>query len=275
MTRFPFGLSKLFGPLFILVCQILPFNQAAEPKRLLLVGQGPDGHPHGAHEFMAGVRVMEHLLSPIKGLKLTLTKADEPWPDGPSLIDGSDGIVMFVTQGARWMQTDPQRHDALKRLAQRKGGIVALHWSVGAQDAKYIEGQLELLGGTRGGPQRKYKVLETDVTVVDRSHPVTASLNNFRIYDEFYYRLDFAKPPARIHPLLTARVEENDETASWAWERADGGRSFGFVGLHFHKNWERPEYRRLVVQAILWTLQLPVPKEGVNLDINPQLLELK
>jgi len=224
---------------------------------------------------MAGVRVMEKLLAPHKDVRVTVTKADEPWTEGPALIDQADGIVMFVTQGARWIQNDPQRHTALKRLAQRKGGIVALHWAVGAHDAKHIEGQLELLGGTRGGPQRKYKVLETDVTVVDPKHPITTGVKSFRVHDEFYYRLDFVKPPLRVHPLLTARIEDHDETACWAWERPDGGRSFGFVAIHFHSNWQRREYRRLVAQGILWTLGQPIPHAGVNVDIDPKALELK
>ncbi|MBI2949274.1 MAG: ThuA domain-containing protein [Verrucomicrobia bacterium] len=264
-------------PFLIFVCAAAAssFVQAEDSKRLLLIGQGPDGHPPATHEFMAGVRVMEKLLAPHKDVRVTVTKADEPWSEGPALIDQADGVVMFVTQGARWIQNDPQRHAALKRLAQRKGGIVALHWAVGAHDAKYIEGQLELLGGTRGGPQRKYKVLETDVTVVDRNHPITTGVSNFRIHDEFYYRLDFVKPPLRVHPLLTARIDDNDETACWSWERPDGGRSFGFVAIHFHSNWQRTEYRRLVVQGILWTLGRSVPKTGVNVDLDPKVLELK
>jgi type 1 glutamine amidotransferase len=224
---------------------------------------------------MAGVRVMEKLLGGFKGVRITVAKADEPWAEGPALIDQADGVVMFVTQGARWIQNDPLRQAALKRLAQRKGGIVALHWAVGAHEAKYIEGQLELLGGTRGGPQRKYKVLETDVTVAAPGHPITTGLGNFRINDEFYYRLDFVKPPLKVQPLLTARIDDNDETVCWAWDRPDGGRSFGYVGIHFHSTWERTEYRRLVVQGILWTLGMPIPKAGASGDIDPEVLKLK
>ncbi len=245
------------------------------PKRLLLIGQGSDGHPPTTHEFMAGVRVLEKLLAPVGGLRVTVVKADEPWKEGPALIDQADGIAMYLTQGAQWMQLDPERHAALKRLAKRKGGIVALHWAVGAKDEQYIQGQLDLLGGTRGGPQRKYKVLETDVTISDSAHPITAGIRNFRINDEFYYKLDFVKPAGSIHPLLTARIDDSDEVVSWSWERPDGGRSFGFTGLHFHKNWERPEYRRLALQGILWTMGLPVPKDGTNVDVDPSVLDLK
>ncbi len=250
------------------------YSDPPKTKRLLLIGQGPDGHPPATHEYMAGARILEKMLAHVQGLQTTVVKADEPWPDGPALIDQTDSVVMFVTQGARWMQLDPKRHAALRRLAQRKGGIVALHWAVGATNAQYIDGQLELLGGTRGGPQRKYQVLETDVKIADRKHPIATGLNGFRVRDEFYYRLDFVKPPNHVQPLLTARIDDKDETVCWTWARPDGGRSFGFVGLHFHSNWQRPEYRRLVLQGILWTLEFPIPQEGMKVDIEPKALEL-
>src|SRR5262245_43386658 len=97
-------------------------------KRLLIVVQGPAGHPPTTHEFMAGANVLAELLKPYNGVQTSVVKADEPWADGPALIDQADGIAMFVTQGARWMQIDPKRYAALKRLAGRNGAIVAIHW---------------------------------------------------------------------------------------------------------------------------------------------------
>lgn len=262
--------------IFFCLFQFVVSTGAAEPRKLLLIGQGSDGHPPKTHEFMGGVRVLQALLAPYPEMKITVAKADEPWAEGPGLIDQADGVVLLVTQGARWMQTDPARHDALKRLAARKGAIVALHWSIGAHDGKYIPGQLALLGGTRGGPQRKYKVLETDVTVIAPKHPVTAGIGNFRIHDEFYYRLDLMpKNAPGFTPLLSARVDDNDEPVCWAWERPDGGRSFGYVGFHFHETWKRPEYRRLATNGILWSLGMTVPEGGAKVEVDPAVIELK
>ncbi len=243
----------------------------SKPRRLLIVGQGPDGHPPTTHEFMAGAKVVAELLKSHKEIETTVVNADEPWSDGPKLIDDADGIVMWVTQGARWMQTNSQRHAALKRLAARGGAIVALHWSVGAQDAKYIQGQLDLLGATRGGPQRKYLVLPTELKRVVPSHPILTAVGDVKTYDEIYYALDRV---SGIQPLVTSHIEGKDEMAAWCWERPDAGRSFGFVGLHFHANWQLPEYRRFVVQGVLWSLKLPIPDGGVNVDIDSRKLEL-
>jgi type 1 glutamine amidotransferase len=257
----------------LLVFVLAPSVSGAEskPRRLLIVDQGSDGHPPTTHEFMAGANVLAELLKPQKDIQATVVNADEPWTDGPKLIDQSDGIVMFVTQGAQWMQMEPQRHAALKRLAARGGAIVALHWSVGAKDAKYIQGQLDLLGATRGGPQRKYLVLSTELKRVVPEHSVLRGVGDIKVHDEIYYALD--RVPG-IQPLFTSRIEGKDEMAAWSWERSDSGRSFGFVGLHFHANWQLPEYRRFLVQGVLWSLKLPIPATGVNVDIDSKKLEL-
>jgi len=254
---------------FVLVAGV----SAAEmkPRRLLIVGQGSDGHPPTTHEFMPGAKVLAELLKPYQDLQTTVANADEPWTDGPKLVDQSDGIVMLVTQGAQWMQMESQRHAAFKRLAARGGAIVALHWSVGAKDAEYIQGQLDLLGATRGGPQRKYLVLSTELKRVVPTHPILTGIGDIKVHDEIYYALD--RVPG-IQPLFTSRIEGKDEMAAWSWERPDGGRSFGFVGLHFHANWQLPEYRRFVVQGVLWSLKLAIPAAGVNVDIDSTKLEL-
>jgi hypothetical protein len=78
-----------------------------------------------------------------------------------------------------------------------------------------------------------------------------------------------------LTPILQADIDGAKHTVSWAWQRPDGGRSFGFSGLHFHDNWQKPEYRRLVTQAVLWTLDLPAPEGGVNVDVPQELLDRK
>src|SRR5437764_1062788 len=61
----------------------------------------------------------------------------------------------------------------------------------------------------------------------------------------------------------------------WTWERPDGGRSFGFSGMHYHDNWRLIEYRRLIAQSVLWTLKLPIPKEGLPVRVEDKDLQLK
>jgi type 1 glutamine amidotransferase len=248
---------------------------AEAPKKLLLVGQGPDGHPPASHEYMAGLKVLEKCLKPVKGIEVTIVRADDPWKEGPELIGRADGVVIFLSEGARWFSADPKRQEALTKLAARGGGITVLHWGMGTKDAKYIDAFVQLFGGCHGGPDRKYKELEVEARPADAGHPILAGIDKFRVRDEFYYELKFVKPEGAVKPLLLVPIDGKEQVVAWAWPRPDGGRSFGFSGLHFHDNWKLPEYRRLVTQGVLWTLKLPVPKEGLPVEVTAEDLKLK
>jgi type 1 glutamine amidotransferase len=247
----------------------------AAPKKLLLVGQGPDGHPPQTHEYMAGVRIVEKLLKPVKDVECTVVKADGAWKEGPELIERADAVVLFVSEGAKWLQLEPTRIEALQKLAKRGGGIVVLHWAMGCKDAKYIEPFVALAGGCHGGPDRKRGVFDTDVELADAKHPVLSGIQPFTIKEEFYYALKLAKPAERIKPLLRATIDGKQEMVCWAFERPDDGRSFGFSGLHFHDHWRRPDYRRLVAQGVLWTLKLDIPEKGLPVEVAEEDLKLK
>ena len=249
---------------------------ADEPKKLLLLGQKPDGHPPGTHEYMPGQRLLAKLVGNVKGIVSHVVQADDPWPDGPKLLDEADGAVLFVSEGAKWVGADADRLQAFERLAERGGGLVVLHWGMGTREAGPIDGFLKLFGGCHGGPDRKYKVLDdAEVRVANREHPITRGIGNLRVRDEFYYRLKFVQPPGTIRPVIQVPIDGELETVAWSWDRPGGGRSFGFSGLHFHENWSRHEYRRLVVQAVMWTLNLPIPEKGITVDAASEDLELQ
>jgi trehalose utilization protein len=51
---------------------------------------------------------------------------------------------------------------------------------------------------------------------------------------------------------------------AWAYERPSGGRGFGFTGGHNHVSWQDDNYRKVMLNAILWTAGMEVPKNGVT-----------
>src|SRR5262249_60335754 len=102
--------------------------------------------------------------------EVTAVRAVEPWREGPELMQRADCVVLFVSEGARWLQHDPKRLDALRQVAARKGGLAVLHWGMGTRDAKYIDDFVKLFGGCHGGPGRKHKRLQTDAQARGRNH---------------------------------------------------------------------------------------------------------
>ncbi len=51
---------------------------------------------------------------------------------------------------------------------------------------------------------------------------------------------------------------------AWATQRPDGGRGFGCSGGHVHWNWGNDQFRKLMLNAIVWTSGTDVPAGGVN-----------
>jgi hypothetical protein len=73
------------------------------------------------------------------------------------------------------------------------------------------------------------------------------------------------------NPAVRAAVRRGEpQIVAWAFERPDGGRGFGFTGGHYQTNWGNDGFRRLVLNAILWTAKLEVPATGVACKVTAE-----
>ena len=244
------------------------------PRRVLLCGQRPDGHPAATHEYVAGLAILSRQLQRIERVEVRTVLADEPWSDGPELLESADCAVLFLAEGAAWVSAGEARLAALRKLAQRRGGLVCLHWAMGSRTAEPVEAFVDLFGGCHGGPDRKYKFLETTLRPAGDPHPITRGVAATRLDDEFYYRLKFPEDRKGWSSVLEADIDGVPETVGWAWQRPDGGRSFGFSGLHRHANWGDQSLRRSVVQGIVWTLDREIPSDGLDVPLSTGELAL-
>jgi hypothetical protein len=120
------------------------------------------------------------------------------------------------------------------------------------------------------------------------NHEITRGVKPFKIHDEWYYHMKFAD--RGVTPILSAIPPEGTrgkpgansshggnpevqkhkgepETVVWAFERQDGGRGFGFTGVHDHKNWGNESFRKVALNAVLWIAKVPVPANGVECTV--------
>jgi hypothetical protein len=116
-------------------------------------------------------------------------------------------------------------------------------------------------------------------------HPITRGVKPFFMDDEWYYHMRFVEGMKGVTPILTATPPEstrrkgNDahganeyvrarkgmpEHVAWAYERADGGRGFGFTGGHWHWSWASNDFRKLVLNSMVWVAGAEVPADGVQ-----------
>jgi hypothetical protein len=105
----------------------------------------------------------------------------------------------------------------------------------------------------------------------------------FQIRDEWYYNIRFPEKQEGITPLLVAAPPDESrgtpaakehagrpEVVAWVYERSGNGRGFGFTGAHFHKNWGNENFRKLVLNALLWTAHVDVPSSGVESSVTDE-----
>ena len=59
----------------------------------------------------------------------------------------------------------------------------------------------------------------------------------------------------------------------WAYEGPNGSRGFGFTGGHKHANWGNENYRKVVLNGLLWLAKSEVPKNGVGSSVSPEELK--
>ncbi len=116
-------------------------------------------------------------------------------------------------------------------------------------------------------------------------HPINHGMKPFRLPgDGWLYNLHFAEK--NVTHLLACPMPDSSrksdaakahtgraETVAWSFERANGGRSFGFTGCDLHANWADANQRLLVLNGILWSAKIDVPANGLASEVTPEALK--
>lgn len=66
------------------------------------------------------------------------------------------------------------------------------------------------------------------------------------------------------HARKAVLEDKTPQHMAWAVENANGQRGFGCSGGHVHWNWGHDQFRKLFLNAIVWTSGLDVPAGGVS-----------
>ena len=71
--------------------------------------------------------------------------------------------------------------------------------------------------------------------------------------------------PYSGNPHVRASVANGEpQHLGWCVERPDRGRGFGCTGGHYHQNWGNDQFRKLILNGILWTAKMEVSEGGVS-----------
>jgi type 1 glutamine amidotransferase/cytochrome c551/c552 len=247
---------------------------------LLIAGPLDGGHPAGTHEYEKTVLALKDYLGQSNvAARVRVDVVLGGWPEDPALLEQADTILLFSNGGDRNEQDHPllvgDRWEVLRRQMDRGCGLILLHWATFLPDKKQDD-TLEWLGGyfdyqEGPGPQDWYSRIRHATAIVqpgDKDHPICCGLSPFKLADEYYYRMRFRDGDPRLRPILRVAIpeEEQEQVVAWAVERNGGGRGFAFTGCHFLNSLDLPGFRRLLLNALVWTAGLDIPDGGVALD---------
>ena len=264
----------------------------AADKKILLVAGRPS-HGPGDHEFRAGSLLLQKCLNNLNGIKAEMH--DFGWPKDDSAFDGADAGLIYADGGGGHPAIQKKRAKLIDGLAKHGVGIGCAHYGVEVprgDPGKYMQ---DWIGGYYEHAISVNPIWAPDFKKFP-NHPITRGVKPFKVVDEWYFNMRFRKDGVgKITPLLTAIPSDKvrngpyvwpkgpykhvqadkgrPETMMWAYERKDGGRGFGFTGGHKHVNWGNDNYRKAVLNGLLWIAKAKVPKNGIKSSVSAEELK--
>jgi len=282
-------MSRVTAVLLILMMAAGAAAAGKRDKRTLVFIAGPSSHGYGTHEHYAGFALLgRYLEKNVPGLRTVIHRG---WPKEDGAFADADAVAINC-DGSEGHLIVPHL-DQVAALMKRGVGLALLHYATVVPKGDAGDRVRRWIGGCF---ETGWSVNPTWVAEFKRlpAHPITRGVRPFAIRDEWYYHMRFVDGMEGVAPILTAVPPDvtrrgkdgpysgnphvrarmgRPEHVAWARERPDGGRGFGFTGLHWHWNLAHDDFRRLLLNALVWVAGGEVPEGGVPSE-RPNLDEL-
>ncbi|MCH2183305.1 MAG: ThuA domain-containing protein [Mariniblastus sp.] len=273
-------LLRMIG-FFIVLLFSVPGVFAQERGKVVFITGSPSHGPM-QHEHRAGNMILADSLQR-SGLPVdTHVVPHYGYPKDPSCLEDADTVVIFCT-GHRGHVLNAHL-DEFDELMKRGTGVVMIHWATEAEKGKPGQKFLDWMGGfcdLNWSVNPHWQPNFGDFP----DHPICRGVEPFSIHDEWYYHMRFVDDMQGVTPILSdlppaetlvrpdgprsgnqavrqAVARGEPQHVAWAYQRPSGGRGFGFTGAHNHTSWQDENFRKVVLNAILWTAQVDVPPGG-------------
>jgi type 1 glutamine amidotransferase len=288
--RIAFALLPLLAAWTGAAAVAAPGRSAGTAKVVLVAGR--PSHGPGEHEFNAGCKLMAKCLSQIPGIEPVVVTGG--WPKDESVFDDARTLVFFMDGGGGHPMIQGDHLEKLQKLMDKGVGLVCLHYAVEVPKEKGGPQFLDWIGGYYETGFSTNPHWKAEVKNLPR-HSITRGVKPFALDDEWYFSIRFRPSMRGVFPIVIAKPDDRtregqssyprgpyqhivdakgrEEVLGWAVERPDGGRGFGFTGAHFHRNWGDPNFRKLVLNAILWTAKVDVPPDGAETSVTDEELK--
>ncbi|MDP3069576.1 MAG: ThuA domain-containing protein [Opitutaceae bacterium] len=247
---------------------------AAEPLRVF-IRSGPKTHGPGQHDHPRFLREWSALLNE-RGARAT---GGDAFPTGDQLA-ATDVLVLHAPEAGNVAPADRAHLDT---FLKRGGGIVVIHAAAVSRDPDWYK---TIIGGSWRFGTTKFLEAPMHLYFADRDHPITRGASNWSMEDEIYFDKDLL-PEARVlatsytpkaidtggrgNREAQARAAEavaknkavniyDHQPQMWTYERTIAGgtrgyRAFVSIPGHRYENFDRPNYRAILLRGIAWAGQ--------------------
>ena len=263
-------------------------------RKKVVLTAGTPSHGPGEHEHNAGIQLLDKCLQGQAGVLSAFYL--NGWPKDPTAYDNADAILIYCDGGGGHVFVQSDHLQRIDEKVKQGVGIGAVHYGVevpkdkgGPEFLRWIGGYFETHWSVNPHWYGEFKEFPR--------HPVSSGVKPFGMQDEWYYHMRFQDGMKGVTPILSTLPpketlnrpdgphsgnpavrkavldDKEPQHVMWVFERPDGGRGFGFTGGHFHKNWGNDDFRKVVLNAIVWMAHAEVPADGVASTVTAEDLK--
>ncbi|NNE91093.1 MAG: hypothetical protein HKN23_05555 [Verrucomicrobiales bacterium] len=292
-------ITKLFLALGLIGCSI--GTALAEEEKNILIIRGASTHGKDSHNNDEVGQLIKDKLEKSKYAEKFEINSTINYPKDLGLVENADLIIISSDGGGKHAllnKKDPTKHtkhlDGV--LKKNKAGLIVIHWATDAPSGgmgqlhpENSKMMMDWIGAVyywvkKGKDPKsswtwKFPVLELEV---DQSHPISNGVPaKFPLQDEYYFNFftaEYGRNPGsdKVTFLHTAQAPSHrsdmnkkanwrEQPVYWSFEREDGGRSVAMTSAHMWHTWANPNFFQSFANSIFWTMEMEIPKDGVEI----------
>ena len=270
-------MHRHFRPLLTLLLAAIVLGQwsfaaAADSPLRVYIRSGPKTHGPGAHDHP---RFLAEWV-PLLNARGAVATGGNAFPSAAQL-DATDVLILHADNAG---DIAPPDRANLTTFLARGGGLMVLHAGAVSKDTAWYKA---LIGGSWKQGTTKWLEAPMHLYFVDRHHPITVDASNWAMDDEIYYDMDMLPG---VNVLATAYTPKSIDTGGkgnkeaqaraaeavatqkavniydhqpqmWTYERTlptakQPYRAFVSIPGHHYANFNRPNYRAILLRGIAW-----------------------
>jgi putative membrane-bound dehydrogenase-like protein len=270
--------------LTVALSTLTTFPAAQQNQLRVFIRSGPKSHGPGAHDHPRFFKDWVALLNQ-RGVKATGADA---FPTKAQL-DETDVLILHAQEAGNIPDATDRKN--LAEFLARGGGLVTIHAGSVSRDPDWFR---TIAGGSWRNGTTKWLEGPMHLYFTDRDSPITKDASNWSMDDEIYYDMDLMPD---VHVLAAAytpkaaggrnagaqrraaeltgggkKVSVYDiQPQIWTYEHTiEGGRvpyrSFVSIPGHLYENFNRPNYRAILLRGIAWAGKRPNVDEFLAAD---------